>query len=157
MMRRNHVLIVVMASILILCLLVTAGCTTIPGPELRQTPTPEKTTDPGPLNVQTLAKKTMTSLSPTPLPTVQSPAQPTVQSAISSTPAGTYELRTCDGLGGMIVTPGEMCPGTWLDAANTFSCCSLMPVSAIDRNDTISIEPLDLVIIMDDNPGTVLP
>jgi len=152
-MRRNDVLVLVTVSILILCLLVTAGCTSIPGPEPRVTPTAEKTPVPVTPQAKTLAIKTAT-LPPTPT----SATRPVItQPTPATTPQGTYELRTCAEQDGGIAQPGERCPGTWLAAADTFSCCSVMPIPAIDRNTTISIEPLDLVIVMDDNPGTIIP
>lgn len=152
-MRRNDVLILVTASILVLCLLVTAGCTSIPGPEPWVTPAVEKTPVPVTPQAKTLAIKTAT-----PSPASEPVTRPvTVQVTPATTPQGTYELRTCAEQGGGIGQPGEMCPGTWLAAADTFSCCSEMPVPALDRNTTISIEPLDLVIVMDDNPGTIIP
>ena len=153
-MRKSDVLVLVMTSVLILCLLVTAGCTSIPGPEPRQTPAVEKTTAPVTPQARSLAIKTQT-----PVPTTSEPAvRPVVvQTAPVTTPQGTYELRTCAGQGGGIAQPGEMCPGTWLSATDTFSCCQVMPVPAIDRNTTISIKPLDLVIVIDDDPGSIVP
>jgi hypothetical protein len=152
-MRRSDVLILVTASILIISLLVTAGCTSIPGPEPRQTHPVEKTPVPVTPQARTLAIKTAT-----PSPTLEPANRPvTVQVTPATTPHGTYELRTCAQQGGGTAQPGDMCPGTWLAAADTFSCCSVIPAMAIDRNTTISIEPLDLVIVIDDNPGNIIP
>jgi len=50
-----------------------------------------------------------------------------------------------------------MCPGTWISATDSFSCCTEVPVPSLDRTSTLSIEPPDLEIVMDDALGTVVP
>lgn len=154
-MQRNRLSGVVIASLLILFLLITAGCTSIPGPEPRKSTVQEQPT--GPVTPQgTIAVlKTATPVTATPGPAVTTVAVPTRIPA--TTPQGTYETRTCAEQGGAIARPGEMCPGTWISATDSFSCCTATPVPSLDRNSTISIEPLDLEIVMDDAPGTVVP
>ncbi|PKL63667.1 MAG: hypothetical protein CVV32_12555 [Methanomicrobiales archaeon HGW-Methanomicrobiales-3] len=145
----------VIASLLILCLLVTAGCTSIPGPEPRKTTAPQQPTAPVTPQGTIAVLKTATPVTATPGPAVTPVA---VQTMIPpTTPQGTYETRTCAEQGGAIARPGEMCPGTWIRATDSFSCCKEMPVPSLDRNSTLSIEPLDLEIVMDDAPGTIVP
>jgi len=154
-MQRNHLLGVVIASLLILCLLLTAGCTSIPGPEPRKTTVPQQPTAPVTPQGTIAVLKTATPVTATPAPAVTPVA---VQTMIpSTTPHGTYETRTCTGQGGGIARPGEMCPGTWISATDSFSCCTEVPVPSLDRTSTLSIEPPDLEIVMDDALGTVLP
>ncbi len=155
MIKKRDLPVLVITSLLILCLLVTAGCTSIPGPEPRQTPAPEKTTAPVTPQAKTPVLKTATPAALTPGPaatlvTLQTTLPPT-------TPQDTYGIQTCAGQGGSIVRPGEMCPGTWIPATDSFSCCTEVPVPSLDRNSTLAIEPLDLVIVMDDAIGTVVP
>lgn len=155
MREKRDLPVLVITSLLILCLLVTAGCTSIPGPEPRQTPALEKTTPPVTPQAKTPVLKTVTPAASTPGPVattvaVQTPLPPT-------TPQGTYGIQTCAGQGGAIVRPGGMCPGTWIRATDSFSCCTETPIPSIDRTSTLAIEPLDLVIVMDDAHGTVVP
>lgn len=152
-MQRRDILCLATALILIICLIFATGCTSIPGPEPRQKTTLEKTPVPVSPPAKTLGTKT-TLLTPT----LQPATQPvTVKATPSTTPQGTYELRNCAQQKGAIAMPGERCPGTWLAAVDTFSCCSEKPVPALDRNTTITIQPLDLVLVMDDDPGIIIP
>jgi hypothetical protein len=139
-------------SILILCLLIAAGCTSIPGPEPRSTPAPVKTTVP----VTPQVKHTLVKTTTEPVP-VMATSKPVVQLSPAATLSGTYESRTCAQQGGGIVQPGQQCPGSWLIAADTFSCCSVAPVSALSRNASITLEPFDLTLSLDDDPGSILP
>lgn len=151
-MTSRNLRIIAAASFFILLLLISAGCTSIPGPEPRITPTPQKTKVPVTPQVKISAEKT--TIPPT---SVVTAVRTILMVTPSGTPQGTYESRTCVQQGGTVVRPGEMCDGTWLDATDTFSCCSQTPASAIDRNATITVEPFDLEIAMDDDPGSILP
>ncbi|HII99596.1 MAG TPA: hypothetical protein HA272_10205 [Methanoregula sp.] len=154
MIKKRDLPVLVITSLLILCLLVTAGCTSIPGPEPRQTPALEKPPAPVTPQAKTPVLKTATPAASTPGPAATPVA---VQTTLPTTPQGTYGIQTCAGLGGAIVRPGGMCPGTWVRATDSFSCCTETPLPSIDRNSTLAIEPLDLVIVMDDAFGSVVP
>lgn len=154
-MQRNHLLVPVIASLIILCLLVTAGCTSIPGPEPRQSTTQQQPTAPVNPPGTIAVLKTATPVTAIPTPGVNPVAVQTTTP--TTTPQGTYEIRTCSGQGGGIARPGEMCPGSWISATDSFSCCTVVPVVSLDRNTTISIDPLDLEIVIDDTPGNVVP
>ena len=149
-MRKNHVAFAAAALVLAACFLVTAGCTSIPGPEARFTPIP--TTTPVPVTPQVK----VTTVKVTPVTVSVTPAVPIA--AVTTAPEqGMYETRTCAGLGGFAVGPGQECPGTWISAGDTFNCCSTGPVRAVTQNVTVNISPLDLLIVMDDDPGSILP
>lgn len=136
------------ALVMILLLLVplAAGCLTIPGPEKAQKTTSPATTVPVP---------------PTPKVTVTKAPVPVASSAMPSATvtksSSGYAAGTCAGLGGIEVVPGQQCPGTWLLATDTFSCCSVRPVTAGKGNGTVTAAPFSLVIDLDDNPGPILP
>lgn len=154
MQDRWKVRMTVVSLLLILCLIVTAGCTDIPGPEPRKaTPTPTPTPDLIPMKTMRVTTTLVTVV-----PTVPAPERtaPPARPAVTQAP-GTYELRTCAQMGGVIVNPGERCPGTWLPAPDTFSCCSEPAVTVIDRNASITVDPFDLEIRLDDDPGRILP
>ena len=150
MKMQDHVLPAT-ALLLIFCLLAGAGCTSIPGPDVRFTPSPTKT----PVQVTPQVKTTTLQLT-------QAPNQPAVTAAVTTktTPASksaAYESRTCAQQDGTIARPGQQCPGTWLNAADTFNCCSEPPVREFTGNTSLTVEPFDLVIDIDDDPGSILP
>jgi hypothetical protein len=58
---------------------------------------------------------------------------------------------------GYIVQAGQVCNGPWLDAADTFSCCSSKPVGRSSRNMTIAAVPFDLAIQFNDDLGSITP
>jgi hypothetical protein len=149
-LRSNKGIIAVLA-ILLLLLLITAGCTSIPGPEPRSTPAPAKTTVP----VTPQAKVTVAM---TPIP-AQTEAVTKILVPVNPTPspAGTYESRTCAQQGGGIAHPGQQCPGTWLTASDTFSCCSVPPFREPAQNASVVAEPFDIFLVIDDDPGSILP
>jgi len=70
---------------------------------------------------------------PPALRTPPRPAQPTVTPAVPG--AG-----TCSALGGSTCSPGTDCPGTWLDASDSFSCCSQSCTGA-GGSAAVTIEP----------------
>jgi hypothetical protein len=154
-MKARNTTIFVFASVLMTLLLISAGCTSIPGPAPR-TPVPTVTTPP----VEIITMKTMRV--PTPIPAVTSVVITTTSphqgiTATLSPAKGTYESRTCAQQGGGIAVPGQRCPGTWLIAVDTFSCCSAALVDEGPRNASVTIGPFDLVVGMDDDPGTIVP
>ncbi len=52
-------------------------------------------------------------------------------------------LKTCAELNGYICGVGDECGGKWLDASDTFSCCS-KKCEASAGGEALSIEPFDL-------------
>ena len=140
------------AVILVICLLASAGCATIPGPDVRFTPSPTKT----PIPVTPHVKTSPIKIGQTPVATVATTATPRVSDTAGS-PSVVYESRTCAQFGGTVARPGETCPGEWLNAADTFNCCSKPPVRETSRNTSVTIKPFILVIDMDDDPGSILP
>ncbi len=144
-------------TLALILLLLCAGCATIPGPDVTFTPVPTKATLPATPQVKT------TTLKPTPNPTVPVPVSVTRMATF--TPATTQQAageksswtQSCGEQGGSVVQPGQICPGTWLVAADTLNCCSAVPVRATQPNATVTIAPYDLVIVMDDDPGSIVP
>jgi len=139
--------------LLLICLLASAGCTSIPGPDVRFTPSMTKT--PEPVTPQVKAPTLKATTAPV-IPVTTVGVTTTVTTPAGRAPAA-YEVRTCAAQGGFTVTAGEQCPGSWLTAADTFNCCSLTPVRETGRNETVTVEPFDLVIVMNDDPGSILP
>lgn len=143
------------AAVLLILMLVSAGCTSIPGPEPRATPLP--TTTFAPQQVVTIKTMGISTTVTTVVPTVVVTTATPVNAAPATPGQGMYETRTCSQQGGGIALPGQKCPGAWLIAGDTFSCCSTSPVRATARNTSVTIDPFVLAIVMDDDPGSVLP
>ncbi|MDD5143389.1 hypothetical protein [Methanoregula sp.] len=149
--------IFVLSVILLLVLFpLAAGCLSVPGPE-SQKKTPAvtaavtrspQTTAPATTVVQGTVVTEPAALRTTTLPTPVATTAPTVSR---------YAAETCTGQGGSQVHPGQMCPGTWLAATNTFSCCSVKPADAKGSNNTISAAPFTLTVNIDDNLGSIRP
>lgn len=154
-MRKNGCRGLAVAAVLVVFLVVTAGCLSIPGPETRPavTPTKQPATAAVTQPVKTVAVTPLITQSPATAPVT--PAKVPVNPVV--TQQGAYETRTCSEQGGEIARPGQMCPGTWLTATDTFSCCSVTPESAINRATVITTEPLNLIIVMNDDPGSIIP
>jgi len=136
-------------ALLISCMLIVAGCASIPGPG-SPTPTPTKTPAPAVAIHTTVVSQAMTlrtiapaAITSTPLPVRTSP------------PGLRYSVKTCAELGGFVVSPGERCPGTWQDGTETFSCCSVPPEPDIQANLTLVAMPLDLHVNLTDDPGRI--
>lgn len=150
------------AVLLAVAFLLCAGCTSIPGPDARFTPLP--TTTMIPMTPQVKATSLMLATTPVTTSPFGSPAA-TPSPAVTTTapqPAATaspdtFETRTCAEQGGSVAEPGQACPGTWIAAGDTFNCCSAAPVRDSGHNVTVTIAPLDVVIVMDDDPGPVVP
>ena len=68
------------------------------------------------------------ALTPTPAPSV--------------TPASDG-LQSCTELNGFECGMGEDCPGEWLDASDTFSCCSEPCTSSTGAEGVLTIEPFE--------------
>jgi len=156
-MRTRSIPVFTMAAVLITVLLISSGCTSIPGPESRPTlaitATPVTTAV---VMINTMRAATTPAISVP--PTLNPGTVPTggITPAVSLSQATNTSL-TCAQQGGSIAVPGQQCHGTWLMAPDTFSCCSQVPVRETSRNTSVAMEPFDLVIVMDDDPGSILP
>jgi len=64
-------------------------------------------------------------------------------------PAGSTG-QTCIQLGGDICTTGEDCSGSWLDARDSFSCCSIPCSGTETAGSVITLEPFEPSPTMDD-------
>ena len=115
-MEKNKLLMGLIA-ISVICIALTSGCVKENGsaPSPTATPTPTSTTAP--------------SVTPAP-------------SAASITESG--GLKTCAELNGYECGMGEECPGEWLDASDTFSCCSEPCTSSTGDEGVLTIEPFEL-------------
>ncbi|MFA4824854.1 MAG: hypothetical protein WC593_06805 [Methanoregula sp.] len=90
-------------------------------------------------------------------PATATPA-PTKNPAKLSTPLPTSSqvivlddgTKTCSQLKGTIAIPGQVCPGRWLTASDSFSCCSKNPVAGTTANPRLTVAPLDLRITHND-------
>ena len=142
---------------LISILLISSGCTSIPGPEPRSAPAIMTTLTPN--VVVTMNKmRVITPQAPTVSPTLKTTTVPLKGTTVTPSPdPATNQSLTCAQQNGVIALPGQQCPGTWLIALDTFSCCSTVPVREVIRNTSVIIEPFNLVIVMDDDPGNILP
>jgi len=58
--------------------------------------------------------------------------------------------KTCSQLQGTVTIPGQVCPGRWLTASDSFSCCSKTPVAGKTIKPRLTVEPLDLRITHND-------
>jgi hypothetical protein len=58
--------------------------------------------------------------------------------------------KNCSQLQGTVAIPGQVCPGTWLTATDSFSCCSKTPVAGKTAKPRLTIVPLDLRIAHND-------
>jgi len=58
--------------------------------------------------------------------------------------------KTCSQLQGTVAVPGQVCPGTWLTASDSFSCCSKKPVTGKIPKTSVAVDPLDLRISHND-------
>lgn len=133
-----------------------AGCLSVPGPESqKKTPTitaavtrsPQATT-PATTAVQRTAVTMATAAATTTPATI----------ATTGTPGNArYAPATCTERGGFLVLPGQQCPGAWLAATNTFSCCSVKPVTAAGGDRALTAVPFTMTVNIDDNLGSIQP
>jgi hypothetical protein len=146
-----------LVAVLFILLVISSGCTSIPGPAPRAapaapaTPTPEQV---APLKTLRVSTPSVTATLP---PVTTGTVSPRVTTVPVTPPQGIFELRTCSQQGGGIAVPGQVCPGTWLIAADTFSCCPVPPVRPGIRNASVTVEPFVVLIQMDDDPGSITP
>ena len=80
-----------------------------------------------------------------------SPAAPTGTgaAAVKTTPSAAptapvtqgTSVKTCSGLGGTVTGAGQTCPGTYLPASDSFSCCSVKPAGGATAGAVLTIEP----------------
>jgi hypothetical protein len=63
---------------------------------------------------------------------------------------------TCSSQGGERAIAGQTCPGTWLSASDTFSCCSKKPIAIAPVNATETIVMFDFNVIMNDDLGSII-
>jgi hypothetical protein len=137
------------AFVLVILVLLVAGCMSIPGPgDTAKTPTVTDTPVTQ-VQVQTTLHRAVKTV-------------PTTKPVIVTTQTTGYENASCASQGGYIVSPGEKCPAAYLPATDSYSCCSTIPVAAgsgntIPANATIVITPFDISLNLDDNPGSITP
>lgn len=94
-----------------------------------------------------------TSVQPAPATTV--PATHPVTKVLTPVPTPQVTVpddgtKTCSQLKGIIAVPGQVCPGTWLNVSDSFSCCTKPPVAGKTTNLLLVVAPLDLRIISND-------
>jgi len=149
-------------AILVFVMLVVAGCATVQAPGSPLVPTPAKTSTPSKVTATVTIispVKTLRTLAPVTTPPTTSPSSPA-----TTPPESRYSVETCPEMGGFIVSPGDSCPGSWLDTTGTFSCCSQKPVPESQANltgvtaaATAAARPLDLRVNLTYELGRIVP
>lgn len=84
------------------------------------------------------------------VPATPAPAAP----AVPSRTANEVTHKTCTHLGGDICDATGDCPGSWLNAADSFSCCSRPCTGMADE--TLTIEPFE-PLPADEEQGPISP
>jgi hypothetical protein len=74
---------------------------------------------------------------PTPTSTPSATPTPTITTSVAG------KLKTCAELNGSVCEVGEECQGEWLDASDTFSCCSKPCISGISEAGILTINPFE--------------
>jgi hypothetical protein len=74
---------------------------------------------------------------PTPPPAPSATLTPTLTASLAG------GLKTCAELNGYVCEVGDECPGEWIDASDTFSCCSKPCTSSISEAGLLTIEPFE--------------
>jgi hypothetical protein len=154
-MKTGQWLFALCAVFMLILFPLAAGCLSIPGPDSqKKTPTVTAAVTRSP---QTTAPET-TVVQRTVVTTVMTETT-TMPPAIATTETGItrYAPATCSDQGGVVVLPGQQCPGVWLAATNTFSCCSVEPVALAGENRMLSAAPFTMTVNIDDNLGSILP
>lgn len=98
---------------------------------------------------KTIAPVTPTAtpeMTPSPVITISPETTPDVSSLLAA---------TCDQQNGFIVTPGHSCPGKYVPASDSFSCCLKKPVSENLNNPVITLDLFDFSISMNDTLGII--
>ena len=143
------------AILLLVIFPLAAGCLSVPGPESqKKTPTVTAAVTRSPqasVPATTVVQRTVVTAPATVRTTTPTPV------ATTAPVVARYAADTCTGQGGSLVLPGQTCPGAWLVATNTFSCCSAKPMDAKGGNKTISAAPFTLTVNIDDNLGSIRP
>lgn len=145
-------------SVILLMVLfpLAAGCLSVPGPESQKktpavtsavTRSPETTAP-----VTTVVQRTVVTG-----PSAERTTMPPSPALTTAPIVSRYAVETCTGQGGSLVLPGQTCPGAWLPATNTFSCCSVKPADAKGSNKTLSVVPFTLTVNIDDDLGSIRP
>jgi len=148
----------VVALLAVLLLVLTplgAGCLSIPGPEdTKKTPVVTAVTTTPHVVKTTAVRTTVPPVTTVPATTTPVPATSTPYTAAASS-------GTCSQIGGTVVAPGYSCPGTWLAASDTFSCCSTIPVPETYGSSNASVMAIpsafSLDVNLDDDPGSISP
>jgi len=146
-------------AILVSVMLVVAGCASVPAPGSPLVPGQSKTTAPTKIPATMTPSPVKTVKTFPPVPTTTAIPQSVTPIPISTLTGSRYSVDTCSGLGGFVVSPGDRCPGVWLDTTGTFSCCSLKPVPETRSNVSVAVaaRPLDLHVNLTDDPGRIVP
>jgi hypothetical protein len=143
---------ILVCAFLVACLVAASGCATV-GLDSKPSPTPTKIIPLPQVTSTASSVQTLQTLR-TIAPATTSPVVIPVTTVVRET---RYSVKTCAGLGGYVVSPGGSCTGQWLDATDTFSCCSAQPVSGATGNLSIKAVPLDLRVNVADDPGSIIP
>jgi len=144
---------VLLAILLLVFTPLFAGCLSVPGPEdNRKYPVVTLPVTTPPVTKTPVARTPVVTHTPVPAATPAPTAVPYT---------GTAASGTCVQIGGTVVTPGYSCTGTWLAAADTFSCCSTPPVAETTGSGTTPANVIpasfSLAVNLDDDPGSITP
>lgn len=121
-MDKQKTLVFILTAMLITSVLFTSGC-------VRGKPKPTQTTTTKPLQTTTTkALQTTTTR---------------ILGTTTTKPAEKPGLETCAELGGYDCAVGEDCEGNWLDASDTFSCCS-KKCKSITKEGVLTLNPFDI-------------
>jgi hypothetical protein len=78
------------------------------------------------------------------------------QSPVTAAPAASQEAsrsttaKTCAALGGDTCSPGEDCTGSWLNAQDSFSCCSVTCAGPSGSGAVVTIAPFETPASLDE-------
>ena len=154
-MKRDRLLFALAVIFLLVSFPLAAGCLSVPGPDSTKKTTPV---------TAAVTRSPQATASPevpaTPAPAqvaTRAPAVPQPSSPVATPGKTGYAVATCTDQGGFLVAPGQQCTGSWLSATNTFSCCSVQPVSAAGSNRSVQAAPFTLTVNIDDNLGSITP
>ena len=153
-MRTAPAAFVILATLLLVLSPLVAGCLTVPGPESAKKTTPAITTTEMERPVATLSSVTPAV---TRVTAVRTPMVTTAPVTVITMSTSGYASGTCAEIGGSVVSYGQQCKGTWLAATNTFSCCSVPPVTVASVNQPVTVSPFNLTVNIDDSLGSIMP
>lgn len=69
--------------------------------------------------------------------------QASAPASATAPPVTGFVGRTCASLGGDICTAGEECTGSWLNAQDSFSCCSRVCTGSAGSGTILTIAPFE--------------